>query len=316
MATHQAELLHLDPDEIRANPENPRLIFRESELSQLRESIREVGIKVPLSIYRDDRSYVLLDGERRWRCARKLSLAKVPVLVQPEPSQLENILTMFNIHNVRTDWDLMPMALKLRTVRGLLENEAKPAGARELAGVTGLPFPTVKRALELLDLPDRYQKLLLREAAKPKDRQQIKPDLFLEINKSQRVIERYVPEVFDEVTPRRYLDAMVTKYRERVVGNVVHYRTVSRIARAERAGGDPAAVVPVLVRLVRTKTLSIDDAYAETVERAYEARDIASRSASLAERLAEITSRRRLSAETRAQLSQLRKEIDRLLGSR
>ena len=269
---------------------------------------------MPLSIYRDDRSFVLLDGERRWRCAHKLKLTKVPVLVHPEPSQLENILTMFNIHNVRTDWDLMPMALKLRTVRGLLEDEAKPAGPRELAGVTGMPLTTVRRALELLDLPDRYQKLLLREARKPKDQQKIKPDLFFEISKSQRVIERYVPAVFDEVSPRRYLDSMVMKYKGGVVGNVVHYRHVSRIARAERAGEDPAAVVPVLVRLVRTKTFSIDDAYAETVERAYEARDIAARSASLTERLAEITSRRALSAKMRVRLSELRQEIDRLLG--
>src|SRR5688500_18692065 len=169
----ETSLRQVNPDRIRKNPVNPRLIFREADMNQLLESIREVGIKVPLAVYPEGKGLVLLDGERRWRCARKLNLETVPVLVQPRPTPLENLLTMFNIHNVRTDWDLMPMALKLADVRDMLEAEGQPTRARDLAGLTGVPLPTVRRALELLELPKRYQKLLLDEAAKPKDQQTI-----------------------------------------------------------------------------------------------------------------------------------------------
>src|SRR5439155_10016510 len=90
-------LEELNPDKIDANPDNPRLIFREDELNQLLESIREVGIQVPLAVYRKRQRFILIDGERRWRCARKLNLATVPAIVQPQPTRLEDILIMFNI---------------------------------------------------------------------------------------------------------------------------------------------------------------------------------------------------------------------------
>jgi len=131
MATPESKsLVEIDPDLVDKNPVNPRLIFREAEMNQLLDSIREVGIQVPLSVFSSGARYVLLDGERRWRCAKKLNLQAVPVLVQPEPSPLENLLTMFNIHNVRSDWDLMPMALKLRDVRDMLASAYRVSSIR------------------------------------------------------------------------------------------------------------------------------------------------------------------------------------------
>src|SRR5712692_8995301 len=107
MALGDSTLQEIPSSKIDQNPDNPRLIFREEELNQLLDSIREVGIQVPLAVYRKGQRFVLIDGERRWRCARKLNLATVPAIVQPKPNRLENILMMFNIHNVRSDWELM-----------------------------------------------------------------------------------------------------------------------------------------------------------------------------------------------------------------
>jgi ParB family chromosome partitioning protein len=314
MASDQTALRDIAPGEIDPNPENPRLIFRESEMNQLLDSINEVGIKVPLSVFKTNGRYVLLDGERRWRCAMKLNLSTVPVLVQPEPSRLENLLTMFNIHNVRSDWDLMPMALKLRDIRQMLNDGGEDARPRALAGLTGVPLPTVRRALELLDLPQRYQDLLLKEAEKPQEQQKIKADVFVEVNKSKRVLQRYVPEVFDEVSETAYVDAMIDKYRDGVVNNVVRFRDVSKIGRVERTGGDPQKVVPTLVRLVKEPTFKIEQAYHQTVESAYAVRDASSRSAALLERLRELEPDR-LPADLREELNSLRDEIDRLLGT-
>src|SRR6266446_5893901 len=184
MAKTSATLQEISPDRIRKNPDNPRLVFREDEMNELLESIREVGIKVPVSLYEDGQHYVLIDGERRWRCAKKLNLPTMPGIVQPKPTRLENLLMMFNIHNVRIDWDPMPMALKLREVAKLLEKEGQPTNAKALSAVTGVPLASVRRALDLLDLPERYQRLLLREAEKPKHEQRVKADLFIEIYKS------------------------------------------------------------------------------------------------------------------------------------
>lgn len=313
-ASPTTTLREIDPDLIDKNPVNPRLIFREAEMNQLLDSIREVGIQVPLAVYASESRFVLLDGERRWRCAKKLNLHQVPVLVQPEPTPLENLLTMFNIHNVRTDWDLMPMALKLADVRDLLASEGQETSPKALAGVTGVSLPTVRRALELLELPQRYQDMLLAEAEKPRDKQVITADVFVEVNKSKRVIRRYQPEVFEQVSPDGFVDAMVEKYRDGVVNNVVRFRDVSKIARAERAGGDPNEAAPVLVRLVKDKSYKIEDAYRETVQSAYVTRDLGSRVTALMLRLESFGRSTEIPGNLRRDLRELRARIDELLG--
>jgi len=310
-----ATLQQIVPRQIDANKDNPRLIFREAEMNALLDSIDQVGIQVPLSVYRNGKRFVLIDGERRWRCALRLNLAAVPAMVQPKPGRLENILTMFNIHNVRQDWDLMPTALKLRDVQKLVTKEQRSAPtASSLAGLTGLSVPTVRRCLDLLELPQKYQDVLMEEAEKPKDQQVIKVDLFVEINKAKSAIRRYTPAVFEKIGEDEFVDAMVEKYRNDRVPAVTTFRDISKMARAQRAGEDPKEVEPVLIKLIKTPRMTIADAYEETVSAAYTTRDLLTRTSSLVNRLAEIRSRRDITPELAADLRRLRDEITRLLG--
>jgi ParB family transcriptional regulator, chromosome partitioning protein len=306
-------LQEINPDSIRQNPDNPRLIFQEDEMNDLLESIREVGIKVPISVYSDGNRYTLLDGERRWRCAKKLNLKIVPAIVQPKPTRLENLLMMFNIHNVRVDWDLMPMALKLGDVRGMLEKEGKDTSPKALAAVTGVRLATIRRALELLDLPAKYQRLLLKEAEKPRNQQRVKADLFIEIYKSMHAVERYVPTVFEQVTKTAYVDSLVKKYVAGVVDNVVAFREVSKIARAERAGVEREKATPTIVRLIKEKDYTVRQAYEDTVQAAYEQRDMLNKLRAITAKLALYKSGKNLGIEIRDALQQLRTEIDRVL---
>jgi len=221
---------------------------------------------------------------------------------------------MFNIHNVRLDWDLMPMALKLSEVREMLISGGKAADVKALAAITGVPRPTVQRALDLLDLPKKYQNMLLKEAAKPRNEQRIKPDLFIEIYKSLHAVERHIPEVFQEVKRPAYIDAMVKKYLGGVVGNVVAFREVTKIARAEKAGVDRTHAIPVIVKLVRKRNYGITQAFEDTVQAAYEQRDLISKLRSITQRLSEYRSRRKVNEQVRLALTDLRSAIDRILG--
>ena len=313
MAQLSGVLRQISPDKIRNNPDNPRLVFREDEMQQLTDSIKEVGIRVPVSLYEDGAHYVLLDGERRWRCAKRLNLKVIPAIVQPKPSRLENILMMFNIHNVRVDWDPMSVALKLKDVMELLEKEGKAINAKELSAVTGVRLASVRRALDLLDLPKKYQNMLIKESAKPRAEQRVRADLFIEIFKSLHAVERYTPEVLKSIHKNQYIDVMVQKYLDDVIDNVVHFREVSKIARAERAGADRTEAIPALIKLVRSKTYSIKDAYRDTVEAAYERRDIVTRMDGLVIRLKEFRGSSKLTTEICRALESLRREIDRLL---
>ena len=309
-------LQEISPDRIKKNPDNPRLIFREDEMNELLESISEVGIKVPISVYYDQPKYVLLDGERRWRCAKKLNLETIPAIVQPKPTRLENLLMMFNIHNVRVDWDPMPMALKLGEIQSMLEREGRDASPKALAALTGVRLASVRRAFDLLSLPMKYRRLLLDESTKPHKDQRITADLFLEIYKSLHAIERYTPEVFDHFTGAEYVDAMVGKYRNEVIDSVVKFRDVSRIARAERAGVSRENAIPVVVKLVKSKTYSIDQAYRDTVEAAYEQRNLISKLQAITEQLSGLRGTMKLAGELLTALHALSEQVKRLLGGR
>src|SRR5674476_1272499 len=111
----------LGTGQIEPNPENPRLIFHEDELETLSQSISKQGILVPLTVYPEGKKYRILDGERRWRCSLRLGLSTVPVIVQPKPDRMTNLMMMFAIHNARRDWDPLPTAIKLEQ----LEQEFK-----------------------------------------------------------------------------------------------------------------------------------------------------------------------------------------------
>jgi ParB/RepB/Spo0J family partition protein len=307
-------LQEIAPRSIEPNPDNPRLIFREAEMKALLDSIDEVGILVPLSVYKDGKRFVLIDGERRWRCAIRLNIHAVPATVQHKPGRLENILTMFNIHNVRADWDLMPTALKLREVQQLLQADGKQGTPTELHGLTGMSLPSVRRALGLLDLPQKYQDMLMEEAAKPKEQQVVKADLFVEINKAKSTIRNYTPDVFNKITEEQFVDSMFEKYTRDLVPSVTTFRDISKMARAQRAGENPKDVEPVLVKLVKTPRMTVKDAFEETVSDAYTNRDLVSRASSLADRLSQIKSKKDLSPDLEGDLWRLRSEIDRLLG--
>src|SRR5437879_13913268 len=120
IAAQYSKLRDIPVERIGTNLENPRLVFRPGELEELTESIRRYGVQFPITVYKEQNQYVLIDGERRWRCCRKINKKTIPALVQNKPDPLTNLLLMFNIHALREQWDLLTIALKLPRVISLL----------------------------------------------------------------------------------------------------------------------------------------------------------------------------------------------------
>jgi hypothetical protein len=108
---------------------------------------------------------------------------------------------------------------------------------------------------------------------------------------------------------------MVEKYQSGIINNVVGFRELTRIARSQKAGVDRAHAIPAVIRLVRQKNYSIDQAYEDTVQAAYEQRDLTTRVNSIADRLSTMRRRGSLEPELRDAIEKLRKEIDRVLGN-
>lgn len=269
-------LAHLPVAQIVPNPDNPRIAFRPGELETLQESIRQYGVQVPITVYRVGARYVLIDGERRWRCASKLTLKVIPSLIQEKPTRLENLLLMFNIHALREQWDYLTIALKLDDIIKMLTSElGKAPNEVELSSRTGLTRGIIRRCRLLIDLPKKYQQMLLEELKKPKGKQALSEDLFIEMERAINTVSRAMPDLVANKDKARQM--FLTKYKSGVIDNIVDFRKVGKIARAKNVHADPVQAHEAIGRLLTDATYSIRAAWTDTVAEAYAERDIVSR---------------------------------------
>src|ERR1017187_4140015 len=209
----------LPTEKLKPNPHNPRMLFDRADLDVLRESIRRVGILVPLTVYREKSTgdYVILDGQRRWMCAQDVGLKTIPVNEVAEPTTVQNIVTMFQIHKLRKDWELMPTALKLE----LLMRELNEKREKRLAELTGLDEAVVVRCKKLLSYKPKYQDMML--DADPDKR--IPADFFIELYavRNDREVNKFA--WFDRDT---FTDDMLKKSKEKGIKSVTDFRIVKQ----------------------------------------------------------------------------------------
>ncbi len=304
----------LDPRDVAPNPENPRLIFHEDELQALQESIKLQGILVPLSVFQDGNRYVILDGERRWRCSIKLGLDRVPAVVQPKPGRFQNIMMMFAIHNARRDWDPLPTALKLQELEEeFTKRQDRRPTEIELAELASLSRGEVRRLKNLLRLPESYLAELMVELEKPRSQQVITVDHVLETTRGAAALRKR--DVIDTEEEDQLRHAILAKFRSNVIDNTVAPRQLARIARAVEREEIPLRVARrVTVRLIEDPDYSITDAFAASVEEVDFEHSVEQVSERLADKLAEHEVRGyELGDALRASLGRLDRTIRRLL---
>ena len=287
-ATH-SHLQKISVDRIDRNPENPRIFFRQEELDSLLDSIRQFGVQVPITVYKHRSRYILIDGERRWRCSIKLNKPTIPALIQEKPDELTNLLLMYNIHALREQWDLLTIANKLPRIINLLEErDSRTPTEIVLSQYTGLKRGVIRRCRLLMDLPDEYKQELLNELEKPKPEQKLSEDFFIEMERALKTVERAMPAVVDDKDQVRWV--LIDKYKDGVIENMVDFRDMAKIARAEKVECDTDIAEQTLRRLFKKNKYSIKEAFKESVSEAYSERDILTRINGLITRLEEFES--------------------------
>lgn len=150
--------LLVDVGAIKTNPNQPRKIFKEKDLEELAESIRENGIIQPLIVAElDNGHYELVAGERRLRAAKKAGLEQVPVVVKRATDREKMIMSI--IENVqRSDLNCVEEALAYYQ----LMNEYKLT-QEDVAKKLGKERSTVANFLRILNLPRPVIDLLQKE---------------------------------------------------------------------------------------------------------------------------------------------------------
>lgn len=303
----------VDPRRIVPNENNPRRFFNDQALDELRSSIQKVGVLVPLIVYEDPQqpgTFVLLDGERRLRCVNELGLAQVPVNTIPAPTQLDNILRMFNIHSVREEWPLISIAMSLREVMAFSGEDRESA----LSELTGLKRATVRRAKKILDLPLDELELIRGEAHLPRNEQVHREDLYLEVGDAISAIERGMPDLAKSSGRPKLIRKLVSKREKGSLVSVTDYRAIPKLVRAVDSGHvGRAAAERVVEKVIDTVSMNPKQAVDSLAQRAFEAQDVVRKAESLLKVLEDMPALNGQGESVSSVLDQLRREIDRLL---
>ncbi|HIT32350.1 MAG TPA: ParB/RepB/Spo0J family partition protein [Candidatus Enterenecus stercoripullorum] len=142
------QVLDLPITSIIPNPNQPRQIFDEEELSELSRSIAQLGILQPLSVRRAQGGWELIAGERRLRAAQRAGLATVPCLPVEADEDTSALLAL--VENIqRKDLDVWEEAAALRQLIDRFHLSQEEAARR-----VGKSQSAVANKLRLLKLPD------------------------------------------------------------------------------------------------------------------------------------------------------------------
>jgi len=151
------ETFLVDVSQIRPNSDQPRKIFKEKELNELSQSIKENGVIQPLIVVKAEKGFELIAGERRLRASKLAGLQKVPVVIKKATDKEKVVMSI--IENVqRSDLNCVEEALAYYQLMNEYELTQE-----EVAKKIGKERSSVANYLRILKLPRTVIELLQKE---------------------------------------------------------------------------------------------------------------------------------------------------------
>lgn len=145
---------------IQADVEQPRKNFDAQDLNRLIESIREHGIRNPLIVEKfPNGTYLLEDGERRYRAALELGLKEVPVITNEPKDAVTRLITQFHLQEQHKGWTAAEKAVATLKLAQELKMDPKQVGKllaindRAISQYIALASIINKKAFENDELP-------------------------------------------------------------------------------------------------------------------------------------------------------------------
>lgn len=151
----QKKSVEIPTELICVNPNQPRKVFREDELNELRDSIGEYGVLQPIIVKKEKAGqYFLIAGERRFRAAKLAGLEKIPAIVKETDERNSAIIAL--VENVqRENLNYLEEAYAYKRPideYGLTQND--------LAKKVGKKQSTISNKMRILNLPREVQEEL------------------------------------------------------------------------------------------------------------------------------------------------------------
>lgn len=144
-------IIHLNLNQIKPNPFQPREDFDTQSLEELTQSIKEKGVIQPILVRRRGESFELIAGERRLRAASALKIKEIPAIVKDVNDQ--DSLELALIENIQRQ-ELNPIE-EARAFKYLIEKFNLTQD--RISVVLGKARVSVANTLRLLKLPQEIQ---------------------------------------------------------------------------------------------------------------------------------------------------------------
>jgi ParB family chromosome partitioning protein len=154
VSSAQEAVREIPLSDITPNPFQPRTSFDSETLDELKASIAEYGVLVPIIVRRRGDKYELIAGERRWRASAALQRPSIPAIVRASDDR--QTLEIAIVENLQRE-NLNPLEeaagfAHLIEEYGLTQEDV----ARRL----GKSRPAVANSLRLLSLSDAIKALM------------------------------------------------------------------------------------------------------------------------------------------------------------
>jgi ParB family chromosome partitioning protein len=139
-------------EKITSNPMQPREKFDREKLEELAESIKTVGIMVPLIVRPKDSGYEIVSGQRRWEAAKAAKLKQLTVIIK-ELDDTELAVESLIANEFRENLDPWERAKFLKRIKKMAKLETDA----ELGKLVGMSKSAVGRAFEYLQADDEIR---------------------------------------------------------------------------------------------------------------------------------------------------------------
>ena len=148
---------HLDINQIIEDGNQPRKDFgTDGDENRLRVSLRDEGLLVPIVVTETAKDeYLIIDGHRRYICAKGLGWKEMPCRIEPKMSKGELELKRYQIQNNRRAWKPQERAIALERIKA--ENNINN---KKLALLVQLSTTAVSNSLQLNKQKKKYKTLM------------------------------------------------------------------------------------------------------------------------------------------------------------
>lgn len=161
---NRSEIVYLDIERIEPYKHQSRKEFDENEICELAVTIKEHGVRQPLTVLEiSGEKYEVISGERRLRASKIAGLKKVPCLIISDETQAEKLALIENVQ--RKDLTLLELG---EGFKGLLDREifsSQSAISKNL----GISRSKVVDAIALSNLSDNVKDAIIKNKIYERD---------------------------------------------------------------------------------------------------------------------------------------------------